>query len=61
MAKFLTNAGIIIETNDRDKIECFKAKGLEEYKPEPQPVQEVEATDDYVVKPAKKKASKKGG
>lgn len=60
MAKFLTKAGAVIETTDKDKIECYKAKGLIEYIQEPQPTQEVEATDDYIVRPAKKKKAKKG-
>lgn len=60
MAKFLTKAGTVIETTDKDKIECYKAKGLVEYIQEPQPKQEVEVIDDFVVKPAKKKKAKKG-
>lgn len=61
MAKFLTKAGLVLETNDKDKIECYKAKGLIEVKTEPQPVQDVEVADDFVVKPAKKrKVTKKG-
>lgn len=60
MAKFLTKAGTIIETTDKDKIECYKAKGLIEYIQEPQPKQEVKIADDYTVRPAKKKKAKKG-
>lgn len=59
MTKFLTKAGLLIETNDADKIECYKAKGLHEITEEPQPVQNVEVADDYTVKPAKKKTTKK--
>lgn len=59
MAKFLTKAGLLIETNDADKIECYKAKGLKEITEEPQPVQDVEVAGDYTVKPAKKKTTKK--
>lgn len=55
MAKFLNKAGLIIETNDEAKIECYKAKGLTEYVEDPQPKQEVEVADDYIVRPAKKK------
>ena len=63
MAKFLTQAGLEIETNDKDKIECYRAKGLKEVKIEPQPIQEdVKPVDDYVVAktPKKKKVTKKG-
>lgn len=59
MAKFLTKAGLVVETNDAIKIECYKAKGLQELINEPQPVQDVEIADDFVVKPAKKKNAKK--
>lgn len=58
MAKFLTKAGLLLETNDKDKIECFKAKGLKEITEEPKPTQDVEVADDFVVKPAKKKGKK---
>ena len=58
MAKFLTQAGVVIETTDKDKIECFKNKGLNELIDEPQPKQNVEVADDFIVKPAKKKAKK---
>lgn len=61
MAKFLNKAGLIIETNDKDKIECYKAQGLKEYITEPQPKQEVEIESDYVLKPAKKKKVTKKG
>lgn len=59
MAKFFTKAGLVIETNDKDKIECYKAKGLKEFIEEPQPEQNVEVADEFVVKPAKKKAIKR--
>ena len=59
MAKFLTKAGLVVETSDKDKIECYKAKGLKEFVEEPQPKQNVEVADDYVVKPAKKKKTTK--
>lgn len=58
MAKFLTKAGLILETNDADKIECYRAKGLVELKQEPLPKQDVEVASDYVVRPAKKKGKK---
>ena len=65
MAKFLTKAGLVIETEDAEKIEVYKAKGLTEFKTEPQPEQkEVIVTDDFIVKKAPvktKKGSKKGG
>lgn len=61
MAKFLNKAGLLIETNDKDKIECYKAQGLKEFKTEPQPKQEVEIADDFIVKPAKKKKVTKKG
>jgi hypothetical protein len=61
MAKFLTKAGLLIETNDKDKIECYKAKGLTEITEEPKPIQAVEVADDFVVKPAKKKKVTKKG
>ena len=62
MAKFLTKAGLLVETNDADKIACYKAKGLTEVIDEPQPKQEnVEIADDFVVKPAKKKKVTKKG
>lgn len=61
MAKFLNKAGFILETNDLDKIECYKAKGLKELIDEPLPVQDVEPTDDFTVKPAKKKKVTKKG
>lgn len=62
MVKFINKAGLMFETNDKDKIECYRAKGLTEVKTEPQPIQEVEITDDFTVKPAKKKkkVTKKG-
>ena len=61
MAKFVNKAGVIIETNDKDKIELFRAKKLKELKIEPQPKQEeVQIVDDYTVKPKKKKVAKKG-
>ena len=59
MAKFLNKAGFVLETEDADKIQCYKAKGLKEYIEEPQPVQEVEIEDEYTVKPVKKPATKK--
>ena len=59
MAKFLTKAGLVIETNDKDKIECYKSKGLQEFIEEPQPKQDVEIADEYIVKPAKKKKPSK--
>lgn len=59
MAKFLNKAGLLIETNDADKIACFQAKGLHEFIDEPQPVQDVEIADDFTVKPAKKKTTTK--
>ena len=59
MAKFLTKAGLLVETTDADKIECYKAKGLTEFIEEPEPIQNVEVADDYVVKPAKKKKNTK--
>lgn len=59
MVKFLNNAGLVIETNDAAKIECYKAKGLAEYVEDPQPKQEVEVADDYIVRPAKKKKTTK--
>ena len=58
MALFLNNAGLLIETDDIIKIECFRAKGLKEIVEEPHPVQEVEVEDEYTVKPAKKKGKK---
>ena len=58
MAKFLNKAGLLLETNDTDKIECYKAQGLTEITEEPQPTHAVEATDDYVIRPAKKKKGK---
>ena len=61
MALFLNNAGLLIETDDAIKIECFRAKGLKEINEEPQPVQDVEVEDDFTVKPAKKKAKGKKG
>ena len=61
MAQFLTKAGLIIETDDKEKIECYRAKGLEEFITEPQPKQEVEIESDYVLKPAKKKKVTKKG
>lgn len=61
MAKFLNNAGLIIETDDIVKIECYKAKGLKELIIESQPTQEVEAIDDFTIKPAKKKKVTKKG
>ena len=61
MAKFLTQAGIILETDDKDKIECYKAKGLEEYVENPLPLQDVEVAEEYVVRPAKKKKGGKKG
>lgn len=61
MAKFLNKAGIVIETDDKDKIECYKAKGLVEFVEEPQPKQEVEIAEEYVVRPAKKKKVAKKG
>lgn len=62
MAKFLNKAGLLIETTDKDKIECYKAQGLKEFIEEPQPKQEkVEIADDFVVKPAKKKKVTKKG
>ena len=61
MAKFLTRAGLIIETDDKDKIECYKQKGLREYIEDPQPLQDVEVADEYVVRPAKKKKGTKKG
>lgn len=61
MAKFLTRAGIVIETNDKDKIECYKAQGLSEYVYDPQPIQDVEIAEEYVVRPAKKKKVTKKG
>ena len=61
MAKFLNAAGLLIETTDADKIECYRAKGLQEVISEPQPEQkDIEVTDDFVVRPAKKKKSTKG-
>ena len=61
MAKFLNKAGLILETNDPDKIECYKAKGLVELTNEPQPEQKNVVVDsDYVVRPAKSKKGKKG-
>jgi hypothetical protein len=60
MAKFFTKAGILIESDDFDKIECYKSKGLEEYIENPQPVQNVEIADEYTVRPAKKKTTTKG-
>lgn len=59
MAKFLTKAGLLVETDDADKIECYKAKGLKEFIEEPQPAQDVEIADEYTVKPAKKKKNTK--
>ena len=59
MAKFLSKAGIILETDDINKIECYKAKGLKEFTEEPQPLQDVEVADEYVVRPAKKKKTTK--
>ena len=61
MAKFLTKAGLLLETDDNDKIECFKSQGLKEVFEEPQPVQNVEIADDFVVRPAKKKKVTKKG
>ncbi len=66
MAKFLTKSGLEIVTTDKDKIECYRAKGLKEVKIEPQPIQEdVKPVDDYVVAKKtpvkKKKVTKKGG
>lgn len=58
MAKFLSKAGLILETNDADKIECYRVQGLVEIKQEPQPKQEVEIANDYIVRPAKKKGKK---
>ena len=58
MAKFLSKAGLILETNDPDKIECYRVQGLVEIKQEPQPKQEVEIANDYIVRPAKKKGKK---
>lgn len=55
MVKFLSKAGIILETDDQAKIECYKAKGLKELINEPQPIQDVEVAEDYIVRPAKKK------
>lgn len=55
MAKFLTKAGLIIETEDKDKIECLKSKGLREFVEEPQPIQDVEVASDYAIRPAVKK------
>ena len=55
MARFINGAGLILETNDKTKIECYKAKGLKEL--DEQPKQElVEVADEYTVK--KKKARK---
>ena len=56
--KFLNKAGVIIETNDADKIECFRTQGLREYVENPLPSQEdVKVSDEFVVKkkPVKKK------
>lgn len=58
MAKFLSKAGLVLETNDADKIECYRAQGLVEIKQEPLPEQNVEVASDYVVRPAKKKGKK---
>lgn len=55
--KFLNKAGIILETNDPDRIECFKAQGLQEYIENPQPSQKnVKIVDEFTVKkkPVKK-------
>lgn len=59
MVKFLSKAGIILETDDQTKIECYKSKGLKEVIDEPQPLQDVEVAEDYVVRPAKKKKTTK--
>lgn len=64
MARFITKAGLIIESSDMDKINMFRAKGLKEAVIEPQPKQEVEVADEYTIRPAKKKKvtiSKKKG
>lgn len=60
MAKFLNRAGLLIETNDKDKIECYRQKKLTEIIEEPQPKQEVKVEDEYTIKPVKKKKGKKG-
>lgn len=61
MAKFLNKAGLVLETNDAVKIECYKAAGLTELKEEPQPEQKVEVADEFTVRPAKKKKGTKKG
>lgn len=53
----------IEKTIKESQLQVYKEKGYMEVssKPEPQPAQEVEVADDFVVKPAKKKkATKKG-
>ena len=59
MAKFLNRAGFVLETDDKSKIECYKARGLKELVDEPQPPQDVEVAEEYVVRPAKKKKTTK--
>lgn len=56
--KFLNKAGILFETDDLDKIDCFKAKGLIELKDEPQPAQDVEIKDDYTIRKVVKRGKK---
>lgn len=58
MAKFLNKAGLLIETNDADKIACYRAKKLAEIVEEPQPKVEVEIKDEYTIKPVKKKGKR---
>jgi len=49
--KFISNAGIIIETNDEVKIEICKSQGLVEFNaanPQPSP-NDIIIVDDYTV------------
>ena len=63
MAQYLSKAGFILQTNDKDKIEVYKAKGLKEVTEEPQPPQDdIKPEDEFIVRKAKKpvKKGKKG-
>ena len=63
MAQFINKAGILFETDDNDKIEVFRAKGLKEISREPQPLQDdIKPEEEFVVRKAKKtvKKGKKG-